>query len=74
MIDPGRFAHRRPVEWTNPDNLCVEWSCRMCGAKGFIDPVNEIETADEGLVLTHKLLSPDCPSAQEDYQAMVMHE
>ena len=43
----------------------IEWSCPDCGAKGTIDPANDICTAIKGVQRGHAILSPNCPSVRE---------
>ncbi len=50
---------------SNPDGICVEWRCPLCGATGFIDPANVPDIAITGMQLTHQMVSPDCEYAKE---------
>jgi hypothetical protein len=45
---------------TDTNSAHIEWHCSECGAKGTVDPANEVETAIVGVREQHKRISPDC--------------
>lgn len=43
----------------------VSWTCPICKASGYIDIVNDADTAIYGMREAHKILSPGCPNSKD---------